>query len=151
MDAEDEILMMGYLLLRKRRNHQQRKQWLKKYCRCIISCHSLYHSILCLLFYQAQKFTNFCLFIHFRWIDVKSSKCFSGLSFIRSSHQKCYIVKGVLRNFAKFIGQFLCKSLFFNKVAGLSHFFVVSLSYHKEVWKPCNFIKKRDSGTLDFL
>ena len=27
--------------------------------------------------------------------------------------------KGVLRNFAKFIGKHLCQSLFFNKVAGL--------------------------------
>ena len=25
MDAEDEILMVGYLLMRKRRNHQQKK------------------------------------------------------------------------------------------------------------------------------
>ena len=37
----------------------------------------------------------------------------------RSSHQTCSIIKGVLRNFAKFTGKHLCKSLFFNKVAGL--------------------------------
>ena len=36
------------------------------------------------------------------------------------------MMKGVLRNFAKFTGKHLCKSLFFNKVAGLI----------------CNFIKK---------
>ena len=37
----------------------------------------------------------------------------------RSSHQRCSIKKGVLRNFTKFTGKHLCKSLFFNKVAGL--------------------------------
>ena len=37
----------------------------------------------------------------------------------RSSHQRCSIKKGVLRNFAKFTGKHLCQSLFFNKVAGL--------------------------------
>ena len=38
----------------------------------------------------------------------------------------CSIRKGVLRNFAKFTGKHLCKSLFFNKVAGPA----------------CSFIKK---------
>ena len=37
----------------------------------------------------------------------------------RSSHQRCSITKGVLRNFAKFTGKHLCQSFFFNKVAGL--------------------------------
>ena len=36
----------------------------------------------------------------------------------RSSHWKCYVRKGVLRNFAKFTGKHQCQSLFFNKVAG---------------------------------
>ena len=30
------------------------------------------------------------------------------------------LLKGALRNFAKFTGKYLCQSLFFNKVAGLS-------------------------------
>ena len=30
----------------------------------------------------------------------------------RSSHQRCYIKKGVLRNFTKFTGKQLCQSLF---------------------------------------
>ena len=34
----------------------------------------------------------------------------------RSSHQRCSVKKGVLRNFAKFIGKHLCQRLFFNKV-----------------------------------
>ena len=37
----------------------------------------------------------------------------------RSSHRRCSVKKGVLRNFAKFTGKDLCQSLFFNKVAGL--------------------------------
>ena len=37
----------------------------------------------------------------------------------RSSHRRCSIEKGALRNFAKFTGKRLCQSLFFNKVAGL--------------------------------
>ena len=35
----------------------------------------------------------------------------------RSSHQRCSVKKGVLRNFAKFTGKHLRQSLFFNKVA----------------------------------
>ena len=41
------------------------------------------------------------------------------LSNLRSSHQRCSIQKGVLRNFTKLTGNHLCQSLFFNKVAGL--------------------------------
>ena len=36
------------------------------------------------------------------------------LLFFRSSHQRCSVRKGVLRNFAKFTGNHLCQSLFFN-------------------------------------
>ena len=36
----------------------------------------------------------------------------------RSSHLRCYIRGGVLRNFSKFTGKHLCQSLFFNKIAG---------------------------------
>ena len=37
----------------------------------------------------------------------------------RSSHQRCSVIKGVLRNFAKFTGKHLCQSPFLNKVAGM--------------------------------
>ena len=37
----------------------------------------------------------------------------------RSSHRRCSIEKGVLKNFAKFTGKYLRQSLFFNKVADL--------------------------------
>ena len=36
----------------------------------------------------------------------------------RSSHQRCSVRKGVLRNFAKFTGKQLCQVFFYNKVAG---------------------------------
>ena len=32
--------------------------------------------------YQAQKLQNFVFFIHCQWIDVKSNRCFGGLSLI---------------------------------------------------------------------
>ena len=37
-----------------------------------------------------------------------------------SCYQRCSIIKGVLKNFAKFTQKHLCRSLFFNKVAGLA-------------------------------
>ena len=40
---------------------------------------------------------------------------------IRSSHWRCSVKGGVLRNIAKLTGKHLCQSLFFNKVAGLRH------------------------------
>ena len=41
MDVEDKIFMMGYLLMRKRGNCQQQKQWPEKYFCLITRCHSL--------------------------------------------------------------------------------------------------------------
>ena len=37
---------------------------------------------------------------------------------IEAVAQRCSVKKGVPRSFAKFTGQHLCKSLFFNKVTG---------------------------------
>ena len=42
-----------------------------------------------------------------------------GYNLFRSSHWRCSIKKGVLRNFAKSTGKHLCQTLFFNKIAGL--------------------------------
>ena len=39
--------------------------------------------------------------------------------FNRSSHRRCTVKKGVVRNFVKFTGKHLCRGLFLNKVAGL--------------------------------
>ena len=43
-------------------------------------------------------------------------RCLAGF---RSSHRRCSVRKGVLRNLTKFTGTHLCQSLFFNKVAAL--------------------------------
>ena len=53
------------------------------------------------------------------------------LQYLEAVAGTCSIIKCVLRNFAKFTGKHLCKSLFFNKVEGLRPF----------------FLKKRGSGT----
>ena len=36
------------------------------------------------------------------------------------SHRMCSIIKCVLKNFAQFTGKYLCRSLFFNKIASLT-------------------------------
>ena len=36
---------------------------------------------------------------------------------MRSSHQRCSVITGVLRNFAEFTGKHLCQSLFFDKMS----------------------------------
>ena len=36
---------------------------------------------------------------------------------LRNSHRRCFVRKGVLRNFTKFTGKHLCQSPFLNKVA----------------------------------
>ena len=48
-------------------------------------------------------------------LDCKQSE---GILY-RSSHRRCSVKKGVLKNFTKFTGKHLCQSLFFNKVPGL--------------------------------
>ena len=58
----------------------------------------------------------------------------------RSNHQRCSVIKVVFRNFAKFTGKHLCKSLFFNKVAGLKSATLLK----KNLWHRCfpvNFTK----------
>ena len=57
------------------------------------------------------------LLLHFKYFPISKKKCFTNN---RSSHQKCSMKKGVLKNFTKFTGKHLCQSLFYNKFAGLS-------------------------------
>ena len=55
----------------------------------------------------------------------------------RSSHQRCSVKKGVLRNLAKFTGKHLCQSLYFDNVAGLrAATLLKQILLHR-----CNFIK----------
>ena len=50
-------------------------------------------------------------------------------SSFRSSRMSCSLTKGVLRNFAKFLGKHLCQILFFNKVAGLGTLFLSDFQF----------------------
>ena len=59
---------------------------------------------------------------------------------VRSSHQRCFVRNGAIRNFAKFTGKHLCQSLFFNKVASLRPATLLK----KRLWDRCfsvNFAK----------
>ena len=49
----------------------------------------------------------------------------------RSSHRRCSVRKGVLRNFAKFTEKHLYQSLFFNKFAG------PATLLKKRLWRRC--------------
>ena len=77
----------------------------------------------------------------------------------KSSRPEVFCEKCVLRNFAKFTGKHLCRSLFFNKVARLtpldncfSTFYLLHICqnvFHLILWQleilnggACNFIKK---------
>ena len=76
------------------------------------------------------------------YCDGHNFKIFSQLiqPFFKSSHQRCSVRKGVLRNFAKLTGKHLCQSLFFNKAAGLRPAALLK----KRLWHRCfpvNFTK----------
>ena len=58
-------------------------------------------------------------------IKEQSSSGFLRKSYYsRSSHRRCFVRKGVLRNLAKSTGKPLRQSLFLNKVAGRKFFFI---------------------------
>ena len=52
-------------------------------------------------------------------INFATHKIKPGTLKVRSSPPEMFCEKGVLRNFAKFTGKHVCRSFFFNKVAGL--------------------------------
>ena len=55
------------------------------------------------------------------------------LELVRSSHWRCSVKKGVLRNFPKFTRKHLCQILSFNKVTGLSPATLLK----KRLWHRC--------------
>ena len=68
-------------------------------------------------------------------------------TYLRSSHQRCSMRKGVLRNFTKFTGKHLCQNLFFNKFVGLRP----ATLLNKRLWHRCfpvNFVKFRRTPFL---
>ena len=72
---------------------------------------SIYLSKFCSSCQDGFKKINNNLIIIFKIFKIKLE-----IYLVKSSHQRCSIIKGVLRNFAKFTGKHLCQSLFFNKV-----------------------------------
>ena len=54
-------------------------------------------------------------------------------SFSRSSHWRCSVKIGVLKNYTKSTGRHLCQSVFYNKVAGLRS----ATLFKKRVWHRC--------------
>ena len=54
-------------------------------------------------------------------------KIINTISSLKAVVQRCFVKKGVLKKFAKFLGKHLYQSLFFNKVAGLPVNFVKCL------------------------
>ena len=52
----------------------------------------------------------------FREIVTSNNKVFKSFTFYRSSHWRCSVKNGVLRNLAKFAGKHLCQSLFLIKL-----------------------------------
>ena len=83
--------------------------------------------------------TNYVSIIWEDGWNINSSKQSQNLNTrFWSSHQRCSIQKGVLRNFTKFKGKHQC--LFFNKVAGLGR----AILLKKNFWHRCfpvNFVK----------
>ena len=77
--------------------------------------------------------TSWLLNVAFNTNVIHFSMCY------RSSHQRCSINKGVLRNFTKFAGKHLCQSFFFNKVAGRPATLLKKRLWHKCF--PVNFAK----------
>ena len=59
----------------------------------------------------------------------------------RSSHWKYSVIKGVLRNFAKFAGKHQWQNLFFNKVADLAWNFIKKETLPQHRCFPMNFAK----------
>ena len=57
-----------------------------------------------------------CLLLFHDWFPIKFEfihiQYFFGMVRNRSSHRRCSVGEGVLRNFAKFLGKHLCQSLF---------------------------------------
>ena len=74
------------------------------------------------LWMGASDFWEFFLLCQFEPFPTRTNNIMNYLRKwrSRSSHRRCSVRKGFLRNFAKFTGKHLCQSLFFNKVAGLS-------------------------------
>ena len=71
--------------------------------------------VILFLVMAVDKFCSLLLLLFY----LVEMTCYKNCSYskYRSSHQRCSVREGVLRNFAKLTGKQLCQSLIFNKVA----------------------------------
>ena len=81
------------------------------------------------LCFVSQCFSQLSSFVLFSF-SIESTFLKSDLIKRKSSHQRCSIKIGVLRNFTKFTGKQLYQSLLFNKVAAL---------LKRRLWHGCEF------------
>ena len=80
----------------------------------------------------ASNFTNNKLLRkHFN--SYFSDMLYPFLQISDAATRRCFIKKGVTKNFAKFTGKHLCQSLFFNKVAGVR----TATLLKKRLWFRC--------------
>ena len=116
---------------------------LKTYLIDRIALSSIFHTTQSLVKKRTtENFGRKSLLLTMEHFFFRNSRLRNGMasSVNRSSHGRCSIRKGVLRNFAKFTGKHLCQNLFFNKVAGLRPATLLK----KRLWHKCfpvNFAK----------
>ena len=92
------------------------KQYFKNILNWIaLRFHSLHNSPFHEKTYNSENFRRKSLLLTMKHFSFQNSKLCNRMvsSINRSSHQRCSIRKGILRNFAKFTGKRLYQSLFF--------------------------------------
>ena len=95
-----------------------------KHCKENISSSASSLSIICLTYlFLCLSIIYVFLYLYIQYLvkELKSKvhKCYSKASNIRSSHRRCSVKVGVLKNFTKFTGKHMSLNLFVSKVAGL--------------------------------
>ena len=90
---------------------------------CSKIIHACFSRVKCLLEKYHKYLATVCqmLFVLFRFVNnqrdflVYIILSYAFIGTFRNSQPRCYIKKGVQKNFAKYTGKHLCQSLFFNK------------------------------------
>ena len=85
-----------------------------------------------LIFMNVYRYTPAFLYNHHFVASFEKS--------VRSSHWKFFIKAVLLKNFTIFTGKYLCRSLFLNKVEGLSPATLLKKKLRHR-WFPVNFVR----------
>ena len=96
-----------------------------------------------------ENFFFYALYIQLHFIFSRTCLYLYLLGYyiFRSSHRRCSLKKGYLRNFAKFTGKHMCQSLFFDKIAGLRPAALLK----KTLWHRCFRVKFVNFLTTPFF